>query len=193
MRYSDRVNQSIVAARNLVAPLDLTNRAVLIANLCFVHQFISASERLVDEAAQEATGELRDYYLEHAEEERGHAAWLAADLLTAGADVMKIPKSRTAVAMAGGQYYLMKHVSPAALLGYMAVLEGNPMPMEMIEHLEALHGVDLLRTVRYHAEHDIDHGAYLAQMIDKTKDGIIMESAVQTALYLNEFQRELRL
>ena len=192
MSYSTEIMQAVNSIRARSKPLDLMNRRVLVDNLCFVYQFMVASERLLYEAKMQSTGALREYYVEHYDEERGHEEWLADDLRSAGVDVNSIQRSRTAIAMAGGQYYLMKHVSPAALLGYMLVLECSPMPIEQVKILEDAHGKDLLRTLRYHSVHDIDHGEKLRLVIDGMSDPSIMESAVQTAIYLNEFQQELQ-
>jgi hypothetical protein len=82
---------------------------------------------------------------------------------------------------------MIKHVHPAALLGHMAALEFDPVPLAMVEHLEALHGKHIMRCVRYHAEHDLDHQQELAAVIDKAPSelhSLILESAVHTARLL---------
>lgn len=174
------------------AKLDLTRRELMLANLVFMHQVITASERLMEEAAQESGGELNQYFLSHIEEERGHALWLEDDLLTAGIDVKSMPLMRKATELAGSQYYLIKHVNPACLLGYMAVLEGFPTPLELVAELEAIHGKLLLRTLRYHAENDPQHRIELFSMVDKYACPEILANAMQTATYINEFASELR-
>jgi hypothetical protein len=188
--YSDALREAIAKIR-LQATVDPCDRNKVLANLVFVHQVITASESLLEEAVKHSEGDLKQYFIAHLEEERGHQEWLADDLMTAGIDVKKMPLSHFAVAMAGSQYYLIRHVSPVALLGYMAVLEGCPMPLEAVEDLEAMHGKEMFRTLRYHAAHDIDHGRELFALIDKYDDALIMHSAVATANYLNEFFREL--
>jgi len=160
--------------------------------MTFVHQVITASEELMQEALKVADRPLRNYLMAHAEEERGHADWLAADLLTAGVDVAKVPIFRKAAAMAGSQYYLIKHQSPYALLGYMAVLEGFPVMLEAVDALEAAHGKDLFRTLRYHAEHDLEHRKELFAFIDENPRPEIMQSAIETAKYMNELSDELQ-
>lgn len=172
--------------------MNILDRPVIVSNLVFMHQVITASEPLMQEALKVADAPLHAYLTEHAEEEQDHAAWLAADLLTAGIDVDKVPKFRRAVAMAGSQYYLIKHQSPYALLGYMAVLEGFPVSLEAVDALEAAHGKDLFRTLRYHAEHDLDHRKDLFAFIDKNPRPEIMQSAVETAKYMNELSDELQ-
>lgn len=189
--FSQEVINAITTVRSTAKFLDLKNTDILVSNLAFMQQVITASERLLQEAADESTGELREYYLNHLEEERAHEAWLADDLKSVGIDVKTLPMMRKAVEMAGSQYYLIKHVHPSSLLGYMAVLEGFPMPLDLVALLESIHGKPLLRTLRYHAEHDIEHRKELFKMIDKQARPEILMSAVQTAVYVNEFSQEL--
>lgn len=169
--------------------LDIQNRAALIDNLVFMQQLMRATEGLLQDAADAANGDLRAYYLEHLEEERGHAEWLANDLQQAGVSVE--PLIRKAVEIAGAQYYLIKHVHPASLLGYMAVLEGCPTPLEVVEQLENLHGKDLFRTLRYHSEHDLHHRKDLFAIIDKANAPEILSNAVQTAIYISELTQSI--
>ena len=80
---------------------------------------------------------LRDYYLEHAEEEAGHEQWLLADLASLGVPrervLERLPYASVA-ALVGVQYYWMFHVHPIAYLGYIAVLEA-PALMEFLEEV----------------------------------------------------------
>ena len=189
--FSQEVIAAIATVRSTAKFLDLKNTDILVSNLAFMQQVITASERLLQEAADESTGELREYYLNHLEEERDHEAWLADDLKSVGVDVKTLPMMRKAVEMAGSQYYLIKHVHPSSLLGYMAVLEGFPMPIDLVDLLENVHGKQLIRTLRYHAEHDVEHRKELFKMIDKQARPEILMSAAQTAVYVNEFSQEL--
>lgn len=166
--------------------LDLTNPSVLIHNLLWMYQVISASERLMIVAAQLATGKLGAYLREHLEEERDHAAWLAADLKTVGVDVAREPLNRHAVELAGTQYYLIHHVSPVCLLGYMAVLEGFPFPVSACDELEKLYGKGLIRCLRYHAENDIEHRKELFDIIDRVDDPLVYENAIRTSYLIDE-------
>jgi len=188
--------QAVIAAINTVyrasAPVNFLDKSVALSNLVFMHQVITASESLMQEALKVAEAPLSAYLTAHAEEEQDHAQWLAADLLTAGVDVEKLPKFRRAVAMAGSQYYLIKHQSPYALIGYMAVLEGLPVALETVDALEQAHGKDLFRTLRYHAEHDLEHRKELFAFIDENPRPEIMQSAVETAKYMNELSDDLQ-
>ena len=72
------------------------------------------------------------------------------------------------MSMVGTQYYLLKHVHPAALLGYMAVVECDPVPEEVVDLLERAHGKDLMRFMRFHALKDLEHRKELFEIIDLT-------------------------
>jgi len=189
--YSEKVIRAIADVRTTSAPVDLLDIHAVISNLVFVHQVITASVPLMIEAQKVADAPLLAYLTEHLEEEQGHAEWLAKDLLDYGVDVDLVPKFRRAVAMAGSQYYLIKHQSPYALLGYMSVLEGFPVSLESVEALEAAHGKELFRTLRYHAEHDLNHRKELFAFIDANPQPEILSSAIETARYMNELSEDL--
>ena len=103
---------------------------------------------------------LYAFYQVHAGDERGHDEWLLSDL----DDDIPNEIDFTAACIAGTQYYLIRHVHPALLLGYMQALE-NPTPLSLIEELEAVHGKKLLRTWRHHAEVDGEHLKEIEEMI----------------------------
>lgn len=191
MTPSERVINAIKEVRKQQPLIALSNKGVMLTNLIFMHQVIKASERLLVEAAAEATGRLKDYYTSHLEEEREHEKWLADDLATAGIDVKDITPIRLAVELAGTQYYLIKHHNPASLLGYMAVLEAMPFDLVALERLEQLHGKDLLRCLRFHAIHDQEHKVELLKVIDEINDDDVLRNAVNTQMYLNRFAEEL--
>lgn len=164
--------------------LDIHNRAIFIGNLLFVHSLMLASEDLIETAlAQELPDNLRGYFNEHLAEERNHAIWLQADLRSLGVE----PRlDWNAAQIAGTQYYLIKHVDPKALLGYMAALECRPMSMEHVEYLESLYGLEAMRCMRYHAVHDQDHGKELLEFIDTFEDqDLIIRNAELTAQVLH--------
>lgn len=160
--------------------LDLLDRDAFCKNLVFMHALMVASEPLLQEAIEHSDGALGVYYSAHIEEERGHAAWLADDLKSLGVTVGE--PSYIAAACAGAQYYLIRHAHPAALLGYLAVLEGYPAPLEVVDMLEGHYGKDAMRCFRFHAEHDVDHRADLVKMIESVPEhhDLITNNAVQT-------------
>lgn len=183
----DQLLQALREVRATYPAIDLTRRDIFLRNLIFVHNVISASEGLLRAACDRSIGELKAYFADHLKEEAGHAFWLRNDLATANINVAALPALPEAVAMAGSQYYLIHHVDPVALLGYMAVLECFPVDTEALEKLEEIHGKTLCRTLRYHAEHDISHGSDVldeVDLLDEKQFQLVMQNAVQTALYI---------
>lgn len=140
---------------------------MLIRNLIFLYHVISASENLLVVAAQACKDErLRAYFEHHLLEERGHAQWLAEDLASIDVNVRATPIPPLAREMVGSIYYAIFHVDPAALLGYMQVLESSPQNEARLQELKKQYPASLLRTVRYHAQHDPAHVKSLSTVID---------------------------
>lgn len=157
----------------------------LIANLIFLYHAMVASERLLERAAMHASGELEAYFLRHLEEERGHHVWLAEDLASVGVEVRKTQIPLEAMEMVGCVYYLVEHVDPVALLGYMWAMERSPDDVTMTR-LEKEHPASLLRTLRHHALHDREHARELARMIaalDAERARLVSQTYQQTQLY----------
>lgn len=76
------------------------------------------------------------YFRQHIPEETGHDEWVLDDLETLGfrrPDVLKRIPPPSAAALAGAQYYWIRHVHPVALLGFIAVLEGTPPDVAFFE------------------------------------------------------------
>lgn len=125
--------------------------------LAFWYQVIVASEHMLGEAIfllsdEGWEGELKAFYKHHLEDERDHAKWLKEDL---GDHPMVLHYG--AAQLAGMSYYLLRHVHPVALMGYMQALEGNPIDPAVIESLEAQHGPDAVRVLKLHAQEDPKH------------------------------------
>lgn len=162
----------------------MANPDIFIAHLQFNHGLMLASEPLLEAALkQDLTDELRYYYTQHLEEERGHAKWLENDLNSMGIDVKL---NYSAAQIAGTQYYLIKHASPIALLGYMAAFECRPQDLESLALLENKYGLEALKCTRYHAENDPHHSNDLLDMITKINDPIIFKNCDWTAKMLNQ-------
>lgn len=125
--------------------------------LIFWYQVIVASEQLLTEAIWLLSddgfeGKLKAFYKKHLEDERSHARWLREDIGNVNVGV-----NMNAASLAGTQYYLIKHVHPVCLMGYMIALEGGHISESLIEQIEAELGKDASRTVRIHAEADPEH------------------------------------
>jgi hypothetical protein len=109
------------------------------------HSVIRSSVPLMKAAAEECEKLLgRDpvaegmlaYFRHHIPEETGHDDWVLDDLEILGyrrKDVLKRIPPPSAAALAGAQYYWIRHVHPVALLGFIAVLEGTPPDVAFFE------------------------------------------------------------
>ncbi|GAA4666465.1 hypothetical protein GCM10023347_18830 [Streptomyces chumphonensis] len=114
---------------------------------------------------------LARYLAGHIEEERGHDDWLADDLASLGHDPREAlgrPPPPAVAALVGAQYYWIEHHHPVALLGYIAVLEGNAPAPWLADRVVRDAGVPAaaLRTVRAHAALDTGHSDDLHALLD---------------------------
>lgn len=186
MSLSEKIIHSISLAKEQSPILNLGDRRTMARNLCWLYQVMTGSENLMRVALDDASPTLRTYLEHHRGEEKDHAKWLADDLAEWGIDASEVPLMRSAAELVGIQYYLIFHRSPNALLGYMAVLEGFPFPLPALEQLENIHGKEVLRCLRYHAENDIEHRKELFRVIDKINDPIIFDNAMRTQFLIDE-------
>lgn len=139
----------------------ITTKAQLVRHLQFCHALMVATDPLLELAGME----------EKREEERGHALWLEQDLANLGIPVMAY--DYPAAAIAGAQYYLIRHLDPRVLLGYCAVLECRTFTTAQVEVMEAILGP--LPCVRFHAEHDQAHGAEVLNQIDAIENDTLKQ------------------
>lgn len=189
----EQIRNIVTEISKYAAKPDFANIAVVKYNLIFLHQIMTATNGMLEEAIKHSDGELEEYFIRHLEEEQHHAEWLAEDLLHLDIDVTKEPIKRQAAAMAGTQYYLIKHIKAECLLGYMAVIEGFPIDIKFVECLEQAHGKEAFRTLRLHGEEDIEHAKELFEIIEKYQCPEILNNAIETQLYLNELSYVLRM
>jgi hypothetical protein len=144
----------------------------LVDCLIFNWHLMKASERLLEMALDHAKrggieNKLGAYFVQHLEEERGHSTWLFEDLGgTAQSDWNPNVTPIAAATLAGMVMYAVEFIDPVCLLGYMLVMESFPLPADKLDQLEAIYGQKLLRTARYHAEHDVAHAYELRTVID---------------------------
>jgi len=180
------------------------------AYLLLIHQMIRASVPLMETARREAMRRdddpvcrgLGDYLARHIEEEMHHDLWTAEDLESIGFERARIfgthPPASVA-SLVGAQYYWVLHHHPIALLGYIALLEGNPPSPQSIDDLQTRTGLpaSAFRTMRLHATADPDHTAALDRFIDDLpidddQESLIAVSAAHTgasfAYCLSELQ-----
>jgi hypothetical protein len=186
--YSELLVKEVNRVLTSYGRIDFHNRLALLANLVFIYHAIKASSKLCYVAGElERDNDLSEYFFNHGHEEEGHDKWLAEDLATAGVSVNQTSIPSAVPEMVGGVYYLIYHVEPAALLGYMLVMESGALQEEQLTSLEETHGKELIRTLRYHSEHDPDHLDTLKFMIDSLPDHrkwIVSQTAVKAAHYI---------
>ncbi len=135
-----------------------------------------------------------DYLARHIAEERGHDNWILDDAGVMGIDrrllLERVPKE-TALRMVGSQYYWIHHYHPVAMLGYIAVMEGNPPRTDFIEEVARRNDLppEAFSSFLLHARVDPKHRADLDSLLDalplsQGEHGIIGLSALQTTQYL---------
>lgn len=167
---------------------------MLIPNLIFIYHTIVASENLLRVAIAETSDPaLKGYFEKHLEEERDHAQWLAEDLRCVDVEASKTQVPLLAVQMAGSIYYLIFHAHPAALLGYMRVLESWPMDRAKLAEKGRPYPKGLLRTVNHHIENDPDHLKDLLAMIETIPEHakLVDDVSAMTRNYLYQAAREI--
>ncbi|MFF3837660.1 iron-containing redox enzyme family protein [Streptomyces sp. NPDC001930] len=143
---------------------------------------VRAAERCAAEPDDPAARRLAAYCLRHAEEERDHDAWLLDDLAAAGAGPAAVPHP-IVVELAGAQYYRIEHEHPVALLGYIAVLEGNAPGPRLADRLAEVTGLPggAFRTLREHAELDGGHLDDLYRVFDALAPSPARQTAVSVS------------
>jgi hypothetical protein len=160
-----------------------------------IHSIIRASVPVMETALQRATSmaandavaaSLAAYLNQHIAEERHHDDWLLDDLEVLGISrdaIWSRMPSATVAALVGSQYYWIHHHHPIAVLGYIAVLEGNP-PLESdIEEVIERTGLpaDVFRTFIKHARLDPHHRDDLDAALDAMPLGEEHETLIATS------------
>ncbi|MGA7159212.1 MAG: iron-containing redox enzyme family protein [Acidobacteriaceae bacterium] len=143
---------------------------------------------------------LRDYYLEHAEEEQGHGEWILNDLASLGIvrdqALARLPYPGVA-SLVGSQYFWMHHVHPIAYLGYIAVLE-QPTDPSFLHEFSVETGIPLTSMSAHvlHATLDPHHVAEFDATFDRLplterQREIITISAIATVKHLEALFADL--
>jgi Iron-containing redox enzyme len=137
---------------------------------------------------------VAEYVSRHIPEELHHDEWLLADLEALGQNreqVLENLPSPTAAALVGAQYYWIFHAHPVSLLGYLAVLEGEPPSTVFLEEVAAKSGLpaEAFRTFIRHGHLDLQHRDDLNEALDRMPlnaqhTALIGISAVQTVHWL---------
>jgi hypothetical protein len=161
------------------------------------HCIIRASVPLMEAAAQlsrqqqtSVSGALAEYFSRHVTEEADHDEWLLDDMESLGlkrAEVLARVPPHEVAEVVGAQYYWLRHSDPVALLGYVAVLEGDPPREDELEAAAKRTGLahDAFRTFISHARLDPNHKQELDDFIDSlpltaTQQTLLTISAIST-------------
>ena len=94
---------------------------------------LAAEARSMELTDDPVCPKLAEYYHTHAKEEAGHDEWLLADLKIIGmpkSEALARRPTQEVAELVGSQYYWIRHWHPVCLLGYIAVMEGNPPPKQ---------------------------------------------------------------
>jgi hypothetical protein len=149
--------------------------------LFMMHSVIRSSVSLINAAAESAEShaetdpvcrKIAAYYRSHALEEMHHDEWLLEDMTSIGmerVEVLRRLPSPAVASLVGAQYYWALHVHPVSLLGYLAVLEGNPPSAKQLSGYRTKKGIPAkgLRTMVKHARLDPHHRDEIFAQIDE--------------------------
>lgn len=162
------------------------------------HSVIRSSVPLMKAAAEECEKRLgRDelapgmlaYFQHHIPEETGHDDWVLDDLEVLGysrKEVLKRIPPPSAAALAGAQYYWIRHVHPVALLGFIAVLEGTPPDVPFFEATADRIGVPrkAFSNLLLHGKLDPQH----RDDLDRTLDSLPLSEEHHSLMGISAFQ-----
>ncbi|MGY1831234.1 iron-containing redox enzyme family protein [Geodermatophilus sp. SYSU D01180] len=164
-RFLDHPHPDVAYREYLV-----TSHAVARASLPLMEAALAEAQRTAHD--DPVCARLLDYLPRHILEETDHDSWILEDLDLLEVDRRSVtarPPSHRVAAMVGAQYYWIHHFHPAALLGYMAVLEGvppSPVDVDDLIHRTGFHP-KAFRTLMEHAVADERHGEEVFALIDE--------------------------
>ncbi len=112
-----------------------------------------------------------EYLNRHIVEETGHDDLVLRDLERLGvrsSEVLSRMSPAPIAFLAGAQYYWIYHFHPIALLGYIAVLEGNPPDADEFHGIAGRAGIPMeaMSTLFLHADVDHHHRHELDALLD---------------------------
>jgi hypothetical protein len=145
-----------------------------------MHGIARATVPLMEAACARATelgpvdrvaARLAPYLRRHGPEVAGLDRWLLEDLAEADGlpdEVLQRTPSRRIAALAGAQYYWIRHQHPVGLLGHLAFVEGDPPEPGLSERLRAATGYPpaAFRSIRRRERLDVRHREELYEVID---------------------------
>ncbi|MGA3128096.1 MAG: iron-containing redox enzyme family protein [Candidatus Korobacteraceae bacterium] len=158
---------------------------------CSVPLMTTACERAEALASTDLLAARTAGYLKrHIEEELHHDEWLLDDLVAAGMDrdeVLRRTPSENVALLVDAQYGWIRQAHPAALFGYLGVIEGNPPLAAHIEEIRVQTGypAETFRCMHLHAGEDVEHLRELKETITslpltESSAALISMSAIAT-------------
>jgi pyrroloquinoline quinone (PQQ) biosynthesis protein C len=166
-----------------------------------IYHYVKHSTRLLALAASRLGSDqprLFKRFLEHAEEESGHDLWALNDLRALGADQESVIASSplpSTVALYANQYYVIEHIHPIGLLGYIYALEtlGSGSGAAMGTRIKTLLGVgdEAVTFLVGHGESDVVHVQKLRALVEEhaqlaAEQVVIRDSAVASYTYYTQ-------
>lgn len=177
----------------------LTTHALIRASVPLMEAALDRGRALA--ATDPTAAALAAYLVQHIPEELEHDEWLLDDLAVIGvsrAEALARTPPATVAAIVGAQYYWIFHHHPAALLGYIAVLEGYPPSEAWVAELQTRSGLPAaaFRTLLKHARLDPHHRDNLNAMLDQLPltpalESLIGLNALQTVEHTSRALREV--
>jgi hypothetical protein len=163
------------------------NHSVIRCSVPLMKAAAERCEKILD-ADPLAPGML-EYFRKHIPEETGHDEWVLDDLQTLGyrrEEVLKRIPPPSAAALAGAQYYWIRHVHPVALLGFIAVLEGTPPDVKFFESTADRIGVPrrAFSNLLLHGKLDPQH----RDDLDRTLDALPLTDQHHALMGVSAFQ-----
>jgi len=162
-----------------------------------LYSLVSCSVPLMSAAYQRASelaptdllaAKIAAYLGEHIKEEAHHDEWLLDDLVASGLERSKVTNrwpSATVASLVGSQYCWIHHAHPAAIFGYLAVIEGNPPLAEHLDEIQLRTGFprETFRCLHQHAADDIEHLKELRITVASLPLSPQHESLIATSAY----------
>lgn len=135
---------------------------------------------------------LHNKFIDHALEEKGHASICMTDIKMLGFKYQDLPQTIQSSVLFQTQYYWITQVTPAALYGYILVLEAFAAKFgpKIFEVVSQAHGIKTTNFIRVHAEDDIEHIETGLLEISKLSDFEI-ESATKNLVICAEVYRNM--
>src|SRR5262245_21129922 len=167
-----------------------------------VHQMVRATVPLMRaalrrcqelESSDAVAAAMVPYFEQHIREEMHHDDWLLEDLEFLGvprAEVLRRMPSSAVASLIGGYYYWIFHHHPVAKLGQIAVVEGYPPSVEIIDLMVERTGFarPAFRTFEKHCHLDVNHrddfDAALDNMPLKDEHFAIVEASARHTVHV---------